>query len=77
VIAAIAHEHGERHPDCLAAMGNLAGVLWQAGDHAEAYELQRQVVELHRCVHGDDDRATVTALAVLEMMERDTGFSLG
>jgi hypothetical protein len=74
VIAALAGVHGEQHPDCLTAMGNLAGILWQGGDHAEAYELQRQVVELHGRVHGADDRAARAAAAVLEMMERDSGF---
>ena len=67
-------EHGELHPDTLAAMGNLAAILWQEGDQGEAYELQRQVVELNRRVHGDNDRATLIAAAMLETMERDTGF---
>ena len=68
------HEYGEQHPDNLAAMGNLAAVLWQEGDTAGAYELQRQVVELHRRVHGDTDRATLVAAAIFETMERDIGF---
>jgi Tetratricopeptide repeat len=55
-------------------MGNLAAILWQEGDLAEAYELQRQVVELRRRIHGDADQATLIAAAVLETMERDTGF---
>jgi ATP/maltotriose-dependent transcriptional regulator MalT len=73
VIAAIADQHGEEHPDCLAAMGNLAGLLWQEGDQAEAYELQRQVVELHRRLNAGNPAAQ-TAAAILEMMERDSGF---
>jgi hypothetical protein len=67
-------EYGEQHPDTLAAMGNLAAILWQEGDLAEAYELQRQVVELNRRVHGDSDRATLIAAAALETMERDAAF---
>ena len=77
VITRISQEYGEHHPDCLDAMGNLAGVLWQGGDWAEAYEMQREVVELRRRLHGDADERTQTAAAVLEMMERDTSFSLG
>ena len=67
-------EYGEQDPDNLSAMGNLAAILWQEGDLAEAYELQRQVVELHRRIHGDTDQATLIAAAMLETMERDTGF---
>jgi tetratricopeptide (TPR) repeat protein len=74
VISVMIGEYGEQDPDNLAAMGNLAAILWQEGDLAEAYELQRQVVELNRRIHGDADQATLIAAAVLQTMERDTGF---
>jgi hypothetical protein len=74
VIATIAQLRGESDPDCLSAMGNLAGVLWRDGEFDEAYELQRQVVEHCRSSLGDGDPATRAAQAVLESMERGGGF---
>jgi hypothetical protein len=56
--------------DSLAAIGNLAAVLWQAGDHAKAYALQHQVVALQRRRLGDADETVGAAQAVLDMMER-------
>ena len=70
VIVITTREYGERDPDCITAMGNLAGILWQDGDWDEAYELQCEVVDLHRQVHGNDAQATLTAGAILETMER-------
>jgi len=55
-------------------MGNLAAILWQEGDRAEAYALQQHVVEMQRRTRGGDDQATRTTTAVLEIMERDSGF---
>jgi hypothetical protein len=74
VLATACREFGEQHPDSLTAMSNLAAILWQEGDRAEAYALQQQVAEMQRRVRGDSDSATQAAKAVLEMMERDTGF---
>jgi hypothetical protein len=74
VVATTCREHGELHPDSLTAMGNLAAILWQEGERAEAYALQQHVVELHCRVHGDGSEAAQAAIAVLQMMERDTGF---
>ena len=51
-------------------MGNLAALLWQEGDHDEAYWLQHQVAETRRRLAGDDDPATRNALAVLDAMTR-------
>ena len=65
---------GEDDGDSLAAMGNLAAILWQIGERDEAYWLQQQVVETRRRVHGDDDPATRAAMAVFEVMQRDSGF---
>jgi len=60
--------------DSLFAMGNLAAILWQAGEIGEAYALQQQVVEMLQRLRGDSDQATRAAMAALEMMERDAGF---
>jgi hypothetical protein len=54
-------------------MGNLASVLWQHGERAEAYALQQHVVDMQRRVNGDSDPATLAAAGVLEIMERDAG----
>jgi len=74
VLATACREFGEQHPDSLTAMSNLAAILWQEGDRAEAYALQQHVAEMQSRVRGDSDAATQAAKAVLEMMERDTGF---
>src|SRR5205823_1478535 len=74
VVAATCREFGEPDPDSLAAMGNLAAVLWQQDDRDEAYALQQYVVDLQRRVRGADDPATCAAAEVLEVMESDTGF---
>ena len=71
VLATTCREFGEQHPDSLTTMGNLAAVLWQEGERAEAYALQQQVVELQRRALGEDNPATRGASAVLEMMERE------
>ena len=65
---------GEEDSDSLAAMGNLAGVLWQMDERDEAYWLQQQVVETRRRVQGDDDSATRAAVAAFDIMQRDAGF---
>jgi hypothetical protein len=74
VLATTCREFGEHHPDSLTTMSNLAAVLWQEGDRAEAYALQQQVVEMRSRLQGEDDPATRAAAAVLAMMERDAGY---
>jgi hypothetical protein len=39
---------GEKHPDTLRAMGNLASTYWQQGRSKEAEELDLRVLELRR-----------------------------
>ena len=63
---------GEDDGDSLAAMGNLAAILWQMGERDEAYWLQQQVVETRRRVSGDEDHATRAAIAALDIMQRDS-----
>ena len=65
---------GEDDGDSLAAMGNLASVLWQLGEADEAYWLQQQVADTQRRLHGDEDRATRAAIAALQAMQKDAGF---
>src|SRR5204862_7243775 len=65
---------GEEDGDSLAAMGNLAAMLWQIGERDEAYWLQQQVVDTCRRVQGDADPATRAAVAAFEIMQRDAGF---
>jgi len=62
---------GEADSDTAAAIGNLAAILWQYGERAEAYWLQAQLVETQRRVRGEDDPATRAALAVLAAMQHD------
>ena len=64
---------GEADGDSLAAMGNLAAILWQMGERDEAYWLQQQVVETRRRVSGDEDQATRAAIAAFAVMQRDSG----
>jgi hypothetical protein len=52
-------------------MGNLAAILWQDGERAEAYWLQHQIVETQHRARGGDDPLTRAAAAVLETMQRD------
>jgi len=73
-IAAMTRLWGEDDGDSLAAMGNLAAILWQIGERDEAYWLQQQVVETRRRVHGDNDPATRAAMAAFDTMQRDSGF---
>ena len=65
---------GEADGDTLAAMGNLAAILWQDGERAEAYWLQHGLVETQHRARGADDPMTRAAVAVLETMQRDGGF---
>ena len=65
---------GEEDGDALAAMGNLAAVLWQIGEREEAYWLQQQVVETRRRVYGAGDPATRAAVAAFDIMQRDIGY---
>jgi len=64
---------GEEDGDTLAAMGNLASVLWQSGEQDEAYWLQQQVVDTRRRAFGESDPATRAAVAGLEAMQREAG----
>ena len=45
----------------LAAMGNLAEALRGLGDLARAHEIQQNVLDARRRLHGDEHPATLTA----------------
>ena len=64
---------GEEDGDTLAAMGNLASVLWQMGEPDEAYWLQQQVVDTRQRIFGESDPATRAAVAAFETMQRAAG----
>lgn len=55
-------------------MGNLAALLWQEGEHAEAHALQLELVETCRRSCGADGEKTRAAFAVLAAMERGAAF---
>jgi tetratricopeptide (TPR) repeat protein len=53
---------GERHPESLKAMGNLAGTLAMGGDLVEARKYQERVVQLTREVLGEEHPDTLVAM---------------
>jgi hypothetical protein len=73
-LAELIRRWGEEDGDALAAMGNLAAVLWQIGERDEAYWLQQHVVDTRRRVFGDDDPTTRAAIAAFEAIQRTSGF---
>jgi len=56
---------GERHPDTIRAMANLASTWWQQGRSDKAEQLQLQVLELRKDVLGERHSATILAMANL------------
>lgn len=59
------HIHGERHPDTLAAMANLASTIWAQGDLSGARALEEKVLEIRRSVSGAEHPDTLTAMSNL------------
>ena len=56
---------GERHPDTLTAMANLASTYWNQGRWDEAVTLQEKVLEVSKAVLGERHPSTLTAMANL------------
>jgi tetratricopeptide (TPR) repeat protein len=56
---------GEKHPDTILAMANLASTWQQQGRSDEAEQLEVQVLELQKSVLGEKHPATITAMANL------------
>jgi hypothetical protein len=65
VLAISREAFGERHPDTLRAMGNLAGTLSSMGDDAAARPLQEQVLAIRRGTLGDRHPDTLRAMGNL------------
>jgi tetratricopeptide (TPR) repeat protein len=58
---------GEKHPDTVEAMANLALTWWQQGRSDAAEELQTQVLELRKAVLEEKHPDTITAMASLAL----------
>jgi len=56
---------GERHPDAILAMANLASTWWQQGQSDKAEQLLGQVIELRKSVLGNKHLDTVNAIEYL------------
>jgi tetratricopeptide (TPR) repeat protein len=56
---------GEKHPDTITAMANLASTWWQQGWLDVAEELHAQVLELSKAVSGEKHPDTIVAMANL------------
>jgi tetratricopeptide (TPR) repeat protein len=58
-------ELGERHPDTLASVNNLAQVLQAQGKYAEAETLNRQALEGYKKELGEQHPSTLTSVYCL------------
>ena len=56
---------GDKHPDTITAMANLAGTWQQQGRSDEAEQLKVEVLELRKSVLGDNHPDTIMAMANL------------
>jgi uncharacterized protein with NRDE domain len=56
---------GEKHPDTIRAMANLASTWWQQGRSDEAEKLEIDVLELRKSVLGEKHPDTIRAMANL------------
>ena len=66
---------GEKHPDTITAMANLASTWWQQGRSEEAEQLEVQVLELRKEVLGEKHPDTISAMASLAATWRQQGRS--
>src|SRR5260370_33937080 len=64
-VEALRREHGEAHPDTLAAMLDLAEMLWARGRLAEVRALEEHVVAARRQALGEAHGDTLRALGKL------------
>ena len=65
--------HGDRHPNTLTSMGNLAAVLLNQGDLAGAEALHREVLAVEREDRGDKHPHTLVAIGNLAAVLKDKG----
>ena len=65
---------GDEHPDTLASMHGLAGLLGQAGKLAEAEPLLVEALRASRTTLGDEHLHTLSSMSNLaELLRRGTG----
>jgi tetratricopeptide (TPR) repeat protein len=64
---------GEKHPDTLTSINNLALVLRNMGELTQARHLHEQVLQLQRRVLGEKHRSTLTSMNNLALVLRDLG----
>jgi hypothetical protein len=56
---------GDKHPNTLTSMANLASTLWNQGRWTEAEKIEVQVMETRKRVLGDEHPNTLTSMANL------------
>ncbi|TGO31373.1 hypothetical protein BPAE_0001g00010 [Botrytis paeoniae] len=66
---------GEKHPDTILAMGNLASTWWQQGYSKKAEKLQIEVLALQKEILGEKHLDTITAMASLASTWWQQGYS--
>jgi tetratricopeptide (TPR) repeat protein len=64
---------GKEHPDILASMNNLAGVLSHQGRYEQAEEIYRQVLRLWETVLGKEHPSTLASMNNLAGVLSDQG----
>ncbi|KAM0139051.1 hypothetical protein ACHAP3_003319 [Botrytis cinerea] len=64
---------GEKHPDTITAMENLASTWWQQGHYEKAEQLEIEVLALQKEVLGEKHPDTITAMASLASTWRRQG----
>ena len=64
---------GDKHPDTLTSMANLASTYRKQGRWKEAEELCVQVMEMEKRVLGDEHPYTLTSMGNLSLIYRDQG----
>jgi Tetratricopeptide repeat/TIR domain len=65
--------HGDEHPKTLESMGNLATMLMNQGDLANAQRLEERVVMGCQRTLGDEDRQTLNSMGTLAVIVRARG----
>src|SRR5436190_1814372 len=76
-VAELRRSRGEEHPDTLAAMLDLAELLWKEGRLAAARPLEEQVVAARLRLFGDSHAAMGNLAAILwQSGERDEAYWL-
>jgi hypothetical protein len=64
---------GDKYPDTLISMANLASIYWNQGRWTEAEKIQVRVREKRKKVLGDVHPDTLTSIANLASTYRDQG----